>query len=119
MAASSLRAAMWTKSVSAAPPGMSELTVTPVPSRSLAQINVAASIATLLTPYGELLRRCMVARLVVMLMMRPHPAATMCGTALRAIRKVPLTLVTMISRQTSGSASQNFSDRVCGERSKR
>ena len=41
---------MCTNSVSAAPPGMSELTVTPVPSRSFAQISVSASIAALLTP---------------------------------------------------------------------
>ena len=40
------------------------------------------------------------------------------GAALRAIRNVPLTLVTMISRQMSGSASQNFSDLVFGERSR-
>ena len=36
----------------------------------------------------------------------------MCGTALRAIRKVPLTLVTITFCQISGSDSQNLSDFV-------
>src|SRR5215475_6864463 len=54
-----------------------------------------------------------------MLTMRPQRALTITGAAARAIRYVPLTLVTMISRQTSGSASQNFNDLVFGEASSR
>src|SRR3954447_15239582 len=60
----------------------------------------------------------MVGRLVVTLTMRPDPERISSGAALRAIRNVPLTLVTMISRQMSGSASQNFSDLVFGARSR-
>src|SRR5262245_58915996 len=50
IAANSLRDASCTKSVSAAPPGISEFTVTPVSLSSCAQISVSASIAALVTP---------------------------------------------------------------------
>lgn len=44
------RASFGRKLVSTAPPGRSELTVTPLPSRSFAHISVSASIAALETP---------------------------------------------------------------------
>ena len=48
----------------------------------------------------------MVDRLVVIFTMRPQPDAISAGAAARDMKNVPTTLVSMIRRQTSGSASQ-------------
>src|SRR6516162_9651310 len=41
-----------------------------------------------------------------MLTMRPHRCLSMCGTTARAMRNGPLTLVSIIIRQTAGSVCQ-------------
>ena len=49
----------------------------------------------------------MVSWFMDMLTMRPRPEAMRAGTAARAIRNGPLTLVSTMSRQTAGPTSQN------------
>ena len=49
----------------------------------------------------------MVSALIETLTMRPQPAASIGGTAARAIRNGPTILVSITMRQTSGAASQN------------
>src|SRR4051812_30139597 len=78
-----------TMGVSAGPPGMTMLTVTPVPANSLACPADIASSAALHGPYGWNPARSMVKKLVVTLMIRPQLWAVRCGIATRVMFHAP------------------------------
>src|SRR6267143_6159912 len=71
--------------VSVTPPGTSNLTVTPVPSRSFAMIALSASSAALDGPYVGEPAFNIVPRLVVTLMIRPQPSRIISGPTALAI----------------------------------